>query len=733
MDNVSLVDNRQEVEERQRKERKVCYQRMDRMISQDSLHPPSFSRFVSQESLDSASIDDYWSEVKSIEESAENGQDQHAVLEVKSADEGELEEAWFQEAGLSTLMSGSPGEEPAEALFSTLTRMQAAVVKKRIDNYTQTQRKKKPVRDVRDIFAVEDSPTHRAAASELQCRRTAGWFQEAGLSTLMSGSPGEEPAEALFSTLTRMQAAVVKKRIDNYTQTQRKKKPVRDVRDIFAVEDSPDIHDLSLLCVYYMESCASDCKPSKDSPSLPEELNFDVPYSECALRKDCRSIQRIKKDDATLPKFMIRKAKLGLTVVGDLSQEDMKKIGYISLIELTAYFEALGIELKRNRTVKSKVREYGLFGVPLTTLLENDQKKFPGSKVPLIFKKLLSKLEQTGLQTEGILRVPGSASRVKNLRQELEAKFYEDTFEWDQVRHNDAAGLLKMFIRELPYPLLTVEYLPAFIAVENISPSKLQLQALHLLMMLLPEPNRDTLKDIHDLSLLCVYYMESCASDCKPSKDSPSLPEELNFDVPYSECALRKDCRSIQRIKKDDATLPKFMIRKAKLGLTVVGDLSQEDMKKIGYISLIELTAYFEALGIELKRNRTVKSKVREYGLFGVPLTTLLENDQKKFPGSKVPLIFKKLLSKLEQTGLQTEGILRVPGSASRVKNLRQELEAKFYEDTFEWDQVRHNDAAGLLKMFIRELPYPLLTVEYLPAFIAVEIFKDNFLYLSRI
>ncbi|RXM35937.1 Rho GTPase-activating protein 28 [Acipenser ruthenus] len=438
---------------------------MDRMISQDSLHPPSFSRSVSQESLDSTSIDDYWSEVKSIEESAENGQDQHAALEVKSADEGELEEAWLQEAGLSTLMSGSPGEEPAEALFSTLTRMQAAVVKKRIDNYTQTQRKKKPVRDVRDIFAVEDSP-HDISVS------------------MLLGKPGRH---WLMATIP------------------------------------------AVLQLIQVESCASDCKLNKDSPSLPEELNLDVPYSECALRKDCRRNQRIKKDDATLPKFMIRKAKLGLTVVGDLSQEDMKKIGYISLIELTAYFEALGIELKRNRTVKNKVREYGLFGVPLTTLLENDQKKFPGSKVPLIFKKLLSKLEQTGLQTEGILRVPGSASRVKNLRQELEAKFYEDTFEWDQVRHNDAAGLLKMFIRELPYPLLTVEYLPAFIAVENrsanivaalravtrlncsaylinkvfqntigrnadISPSKLQLQALHLLMMLLPEPNRDTLK-----------------------------------------------------------------------------------------------------------------------------------------------------------------------------------------------------------------------------------------------
>lgn len=52
---------------------------------------------------------------------------------------------------------------------------------------------------------------------------------------------------------------------------------------------------------------------------------------------------------------------------------------------------------------------------------------------------------------------------LKSLRQEIEAKFEEDSFDWDQLRNNDAAGLLKMFIRELPSPLFTVEYLPAFI------------------------------------------------------------------------------------------------------------------------------------------------------------------------------------------------------------------------------------------------------------------------------
>ncbi|KAJ1162835.1 hypothetical protein NDU88_003300 [Pleurodeles waltl] len=64
-----------------------------------------------------------------------------------------------------------------------------------------------------------------------------------------------------------------------------------------------------------------------------------------------------------------------------------------------------------------------------------------------------------------------------------------------KVRSNDAAGLLKMFRRELPSPLFTVEYLPAFIAlVQKISKIKLQLQALHLLIMLLPDANGDVAK-----------------------------------------------------------------------------------------------------------------------------------------------------------------------------------------------------------------------------------------------
>uniref|UniRef100_A0A8C3TK16 Rho GTPase activating protein 28 n=1 Tax=Chelydra serpentina TaxID=8475 RepID=A0A8C3TK16_CHESE len=400
--------------------------RINRMLSNESLHPPMFSRSNSQASVDSTSMEDFWCEVESIKENSEQGQEEQTLLEVKPADEGELEAEWLQDVGLSTLISGAE-EEDGQALLSTLTRTQAAAVQRRYNTYTQTMRKKNKhtVRDVRDIFGVNDSS--------------------------VSGK--------------------------------------------YLVIEGFELYSY-LYC--YTNSCL-DCGLDKDSPSVTEELSYEVSFSESITvlpkNRERQKNQRFKKDDSALPKFIVRKSQFGLTEVGDLSLEDMKKIRNLSLIELTAFYDALGIELKRNRTERIKGRENGLFGVPLAILLENDQKKVPGIKVPLIFQKLLLKLEETGLETEGILRVPGSASRVKNLRQEIEIKFHEDTFDWDQVRNNDAAGLLKMFIRELPSPLFTVEYLPAFITlVEKVSKVKLQLQALHLLIMLLPDANRDTAK-----------------------------------------------------------------------------------------------------------------------------------------------------------------------------------------------------------------------------------------------
>ncbi|XP_008826038.1 rho GTPase-activating protein 18 [Nannospalax galili] len=400
---------------------------------------PPFDRSSSQDSLDELSMEDYWMEVENIKRSSENGQEDQEVVVVKEPGEGELEEEWLKEAGLSNLF-GESADDPQESMvfLSTLTRTQAAAVQKRVETVSQTLRKKNKqyhIPDVRDIFAQQrESKEKSPDGSELQSVRTNE-----------NKHQGEDD---------QAHGKVV------------------DAKELI-----PSVPE--------------------DTPASETDINLEVSFAEQAVNqkesfKD--KTQRSRRNDASLPSFRLPKDKTGTTRIGDLAPQDMKKVCRLALVELTALYDVLGIELKQQKAVKVKTKDSGLFGIPLTVLLEQDQKKVPGTRIPLIFQKLISRIEEGGLETEGLLRIPGAAIRIKNLCQELEAKFYEGTFNWESVKQHDAASLLKLFLRELPHPLLSVEYLKAFQAVQNLPTKKEQLQALNLLVILLPDANRDTLK-----------------------------------------------------------------------------------------------------------------------------------------------------------------------------------------------------------------------------------------------
>ncbi|XP_003255742.1 rho GTPase-activating protein 18 [Nomascus leucogenys] len=400
------------------------------------MEKPPFDRSISQDSLDEQSMEDYWIELENIKKSSENRQEDQEVVVVKEPDEGELEEEWLKEAGLSNLFGESAGDPQESMVFlSTLTRTQAAAVQKRVETVSQTLRKKNKqyqIPDVRDIFAQQRESKEAA--------------------------PDGTESQSLRTNENKYQG-----------------------RDD---EASNLVGEEKLI-------------PPEETPAPETDINLEVSFAEQALNQKESSkekIQKSKGDDATLPSFRLPKDKTGTTRIGDLAPQDMKKVCHLALIELTALYDVLGIELKQQKAVKIKTKDSGLFCVPLTVLLEQDQRKVPGTRIPLIFQKLISRIEEGGLETEGLLRIPGAAIRIKNLCQELEAKFYEGTFNWESVKQHDAASLLKLFIRELPQPLLSVEYLKAFQAVQNLPTKKQQLQALNLLVILLPDTNRDTLK-----------------------------------------------------------------------------------------------------------------------------------------------------------------------------------------------------------------------------------------------
>jgi len=76
-------------------------------------------------------------------------------------------------------------------------------------------------------------------------------------------------------------------------------------------------------------------------------------------------------------------------------------------------------------------------------------------------------LERYGLQEEGILRVAGLQQKVAVLCSELEAVFYRRPLEevdrlLQQATCHDVAAVLKRLLRDLPQPLLSIEYIDMF-------------------------------------------------------------------------------------------------------------------------------------------------------------------------------------------------------------------------------------------------------------------------------
>ncbi|XP_057702666.1 rho GTPase-activating protein 40 isoform X2 [Corythoichthys intestinalis] len=321
------------------------------------------------------------------------------------------------------------------------------------------------------------------------------WLVDVGLSNLISEDSENVENTLLLSTLTRTQAEAVQRRVDTYTMSHRKRNKQRHVREVFDTSFNQDLSDSQ-----HSEELAKNSMTSV-SKSAPEDEIFmtDVAYCEQAviLLKQAKltqnNIQR-RREDGTLPRVICPKCRLGVTRIQDLSHADVKKVRQLALIDMTALCDLIGLEVKRHKMAKRKMPESPLFGVPLATLLENDQKMDPATTTPLLLQKLFAFLEDKGVDSEGILRVPGSLSRIKSLQQDLEADFYAGRFKWDEVRPNDAATVLKKFIRELPAPLLTAEYLNTFSAVRDITELKQKLHMLNLLILLLPEPNRNTLK-----------------------------------------------------------------------------------------------------------------------------------------------------------------------------------------------------------------------------------------------
>ncbi|XP_037104968.1 rho GTPase-activating protein SYDE2 isoform X2 [Syngnathus acus] len=168
-------------------------------------------------------------------------------------------------------------------------------------------------------------------------------------------------------------------------------------------------------------------------------------------------------------------------------------------------------------------RERQVFGVEAWRVVERED---TGLLVPLLISKCINEIEKRGCQVVGLYRLCGSAAVKKELREAFERDSYavglcENTY----PDINVITGVLKDYLRELPYPLITKQLYEA--VLDSMATRPLRMGAAGCendhadsehtvgLLDILPEVERMTLRKLLDHLKLVASYQEVNKMTCQ--------------------------------------------------------------------------------------------------------------------------------------------------------------------------------------------------------------------------
>jgi hypothetical protein len=101
-----------------------------------------------------------------------------------------------------------------------------------------------------------------------------------------------------------------------------------------------------------------------------------------------------------------------------------------------------------------------MFGMPYDEIIRRDN---PAGGIPPFLSSALDFLETKGLDTQGIFRVSPPKSALDELKKKIDQGKPVDWNIIDDV--HTVTGTFKLFLRELPQPLLTFELYSEFVGV----------------------------------------------------------------------------------------------------------------------------------------------------------------------------------------------------------------------------------------------------------------------------
>jgi len=142
------------------------------------------------------------------------------------------------------------------------------------------------------------------------------------------------------------------------------------------------------------------------------------------------------------------------------------------------------------------------FGIDLAEQMTRDT-----VEVPRIMQKCCEAIEKYGMQSKGIYRISGTHSKIQKLKEKLDRDVDSvnlDNIEWTSDINN-VTSVLKLWLRELPEPLLTHSLHQGFIEAAKLEVPRMRHIRLHERVNDLPDANYATLKyflgHLHKISL----------------------------------------------------------------------------------------------------------------------------------------------------------------------------------------------------------------------------------------
>ncbi|XP_061417933.1 breakpoint cluster region protein-like isoform X2 [Lethenteron reissneri] len=239
---------------------------------------------------------------------------------------------------------------------------------------------------------------------------------------------------------------------------------------------------------YFVNKARTRASRDTTEPEWNEEFEIELEGSQ-SLRILCYEKRhekgKLSKGDTQTSDLILGKGQVQLDPKGVPEKDWQETVISMNEIEvkLSMKFTSREYSLKRMPSRK----QTGVFGVKISIVTKRER-----SKVPYVVRQCVEEIERRAIDEVGIYRISGVATDIQTLKAAFDNNHKDVLVMLSEMDVNAIAGVLKLYFRELPEPLLTDEKYRSFVEAIALSDPVAKENCMLNVMQSLPEPNYTT-------------------------------------------------------------------------------------------------------------------------------------------------------------------------------------------------------------------------------------------------